>query len=119
MNEQNELSRKVGAAADPERTSAGIPEETQRGNNDFLKMLEAAFFTPMISLVKVYLIMSNGKGKTVENCMLDFRNKHSWVYRGMYSIDFVFRFIYLCVLFIVVLRGLGIPEYVVTVMHLK
>lgn len=112
---QNDLSEKVGSIDVPEKTSANISEETPRVNNDFLKMLEFAFFTPMISLLKVYLMASNGNRKTIENCVLDFRAKHGRVFKSMYTVDFGFRLVYLFVLLIVVLRGLGVVEYIKSV----
>jgi hypothetical protein len=97
-------------------TSANIPDngEYKPDSKDMLQTLEGAFLTPMLSLLKIYLKETNGTRKTMENCMLDFRKYHPNILKLFFVIDFCFRLIYMFVLLVVVVRGLGIGEYLVS-----
>lgn len=114
--EQDKLSR-LGIKDKPVPTSAETGEE-KNGSNDMLHLLENAFFTPMLSLLKVYLMSSNGTKKTTENCILEFRGRHSKVFKFFFSMDFLFRMIYMSVVLLVVIRGLAIDDYLIKVFNL-
>ncbi len=106
-----ELGAKSGTITS---TTANVPEGVigMGDSSDMLKALEGAFWTPMLSLLKIYLHASNGTKKTTENCLLDFRSNHPIAYKTFFIMDFIFRLIYLSVLLLVVVRGLGIDEYI-------
>jgi hypothetical protein len=109
-----ELGAKTGTIIP---TTANVSENGSNGYNDasnMLKTLEGAFWTPMLSLLKIYLQASNGTKKTIENCLLDFRTKHARSYVIFFVMDFVFRLVYMTVLLLVVIRGLGIGEYLLS-----
>lgn len=106
-----QLSKKIGTVDIPERTTGNLREEPPVKDNDFLKMLEAALFIPVLSLVRAYLMQSNGNRKTAENCLADFRRKHPQAFKTIFACDFVFRLVYLTIVFIVAVRGLGIVRF--------
>lgn len=87
-------------------------DEQNGSEGGLIKLLEGAFFAPMLSLVQIYLYRSNGNRKTLENCTQDFRYKHSGVWKILFVVDLGFRIIYLAVVLLVVARGLAIDEYI-------
>ncbi len=106
------LTEKLGLKDEPVKTTVNV--DNNNGNNgekDYLKLLELALLIPVLSLVKMYLLQTNGSKKTVENCMLEFRTKHERFFFLVFCLDFLFRLTYLAVVIIVAVRGLGIDQY--------
>ena len=111
-NEQ--LAKKLGISDTPVETTVNIENGNSNGNNDYLKLLELTLLTPILSLIKMYLVQTNGNKKTTENCMLEFRNKHKNLFFLAFIIDSIFRLIYLSAVILVAVRGLGIDQYLKT-----
>lgn len=94
-----------------------LSDESSNTDRGLLKLLEGAFLAPMLSLVQIYLYRSNGSKKTIENCTLDFRNNHPRTWKLFFCIDFLFRLIYMSVVLIVVIRGLAIGDYILSLVN--
>jgi hypothetical protein len=111
-NEQ--LAKKLGISELPTETSVNIETSNGNSNNDYLKLLEITLLTPILSLIKMYLVQTNGSKKTTENCMLEFKNNHKNLFFFAFTIDLMFRLIYLSIVILVAVRGLGIDQYLKT-----
>lgn len=108
--------KKAGLAQAPTPTTT-TPDEQTSSDGSLLKLLENALQAPVLSLVHVYLNHSNGNKRTTENTMLDFRETHPWSWKAFFILDFCFRLVYMVAVFLVVIRGLGIGEYVKTLFN--
>lgn len=114
--DSSSLETRLGLTEAPTKTSANIDNGNGAVNGDanYLRLLEQVLLMPALSLIKMYLVQTNGTGKTIENCLLDFRRKHSQAFRLAFGIDSCFRFFYVLVVIIVTIRGLGIDQYIKT-----
>lgn len=114
--EDNPLTSRLGLTEAPTKTSANFDNGNGGAGSDtnYLRLLEVVLLMPVLSLVKMYLANTNGTGKTIENCLLDFRRKHPRPFFIAFSIDFFFRVFYVLIVIIVTIRGLGIDQYLKT-----
>jgi|GEM_PF-5855361 len=110
--------KSAGLVDDPRPTRTSTEDSAQR-QPDLLRLLEAVFLAPTLSLVQVYLYHSNGSKKTIENCTLEFRAAHPKAWKFFFLLDFVFRLIYMLIVLIVVIRGLAISDYIMNIVNAK
>jgi hypothetical protein len=108
---QEEIKSRLGLKASPTPAIVGSGNDVST-ESGMLKTLEWAFLTPMLSLLRIYVASSNGTKRTIENCVLEFRIHHTKTFKLFYCVDFFFRLVYMAVVLVVVVRGLGIDEYI-------
>ncbi len=110
---QEEIKSKLGLKTSPTPVFIGQGGDITT-DNGMLKTLEWAFLTPMLSLLRIYVSGSNGTKRTIENCVLEFRMHHPREYKAFFVVDFIFRLVYMAVVLAVVIRGLGVGEYILS-----
>lgn len=86
------------------------PEEIATSTS--LNDLRQALYLPALSLLSIYLEKRNGSRKTIENCISDFAKRHSRTFRFIFLFDFVCRVSWIIVILLVVLRGIGVIDYI-------
>lgn len=80
-------------------------QNTQQGG---MSILYAHLLTPYLRLLELYLTARNGTKRTLENQMHEFSKTHPYVFKTIALMDFAWLTVYLVILVVVVLRGLGI-----------
>lgn len=79
-------------------------------DDGYLKLLNNALWTPGLSLLTRYLASKNGSRKTAENCVTEFAKRHPRWFKCIFAFDLFWRLVYLLIVLIVALRGLGILD---------
>jgi hypothetical protein len=95
-------------------TPTSASEEITNGtsDSDLLGLMRITFMNPMASLLTYYVNISKGKRKSIEQAMLEFRESHPKWFKFACVVDGVFRFVYILVVFLVVIRGLALHEFI-------
>lgn len=84
---------------------------------DYLGILKNEFFThPFLGLLEEYLLRCNGSGKSIKNQLRSFKAYHRNTWRVFFILDLLMRAIYLAIIFLVVIRGLGLAEYIIEIL---
>lgn len=79
---------------------------------DYLGMLKNEFLrAPFLALLEEYVKRCNPKGRSVGSSMHFFKADHKYVIRIVLFFDYVLLFIFLSIVLIVALRGLGLLNF--------
>lgn len=90
----------------------------QEEAGDFLKLLKHEFFyAPFLSLLELYLIKGNGKNRKIETCVDQYKSDYPITYHIIKFFDFFLRGLFLFIILIVVIRGLGLIDYILEVIQ--
>lgn len=93
-------------------TSASEESLNGSGESDLLGLMRITFMNPMASLLTYYINISKGKRKSIEQGLLEFRENHQNWFKFVCIVDGIFRFIYILVVFLIVVRGLALHEFI-------
>lgn len=98
------------------RTEDISDEPEKVAQTDYLGILKNEFFTrPFLGLLEEYLIACNGSGKSTKNQVRSFKAYHPYVWRAVFVGDLLMRIVYLAVIFLIVVRGLGLEDFIVEI----
>lgn len=103
---------------DVEKADVGVAQQDKPdvSQQDFLSLIKNEFVLakPVLTLVQEYLWASNGTHKTKENCVADFRKNHPKLWKLVFLADLTLKVVYFSLVLLVVIRGLGLVEFVKT-----
>jgi hypothetical protein len=105
MAGKSDLEGKDEGTASPTDLAGSLDNNPEQG---YMSLLRREFSYPVLSVLEAYLHRSNGQKKTKENCVYDFRRKHAILYKIAMLADLSFRFLYLSIILLIVLRGIGL-----------
>lgn len=94
-----------------ENQDTGASESESKIDLGTLHNLKQEFSSPVLSLLGHYLESTNGRQKKSKTCMLEFRANHKRCFMIFFGIDFLFRFVYLSILLLVIIRALGLIDF--------
>jgi hypothetical protein len=87
------------------------PDDSPNGENPIIVFLQKHLQVPFLNLLIIYLNNSNNyTRKTIKSCLSDFRVKHPFAYKFIYTLDNIVHIIFLSVVFLFAVRGLGLES---------
>ncbi len=101
-----------GSKLNNDAEATPTPTSTNGVGDGHLQLLQKFFLCPCLSVLEIYLSRKNGNRKTLPNCVYEFSQAHSKVFRLFFVTDLLLFFFVLWVVALLVIRGLGLEEYI-------
>lgn len=106
MSHDNE---KLGVASEeiPKKADLGVFDNGS-SSSDYLGILKKEFHRPFLSLLVSYLTILNNKNRKIQTCVADFKDSNKKIFFFVLALDMIALSLFLFIVLIVMLRGLGI-----------